>query len=75
MSEGLGPGYRYSTPPDHPATHHPGYTSPCPSGVLPVLSAVSGQREEVVGLISVEQLSLSAGISDIRGITEVYNLV
>ena len=29
----------------------------------------------VVGLISVEQLSLSARISETRGITEVYNLV
>ena len=29
----------------------------------------------VVGLISVEQLTLDAQISDIRGMTEVYNLV
>ena len=29
----------------------------------------------VVGLISVDQVSLSAEISDIRGMTESYNLV
>ena len=29
----------------------------------------------VVGLRSVDQLSLSAGISDIQGMTEVYNLL
>ena len=34
----------------------------------------AGQRNSGVGLISVDQLSLDAQISDIRGMTEVYNL-
>ena len=36
--------------------------------------AVSGQTKLVVGLKSVDQLSLYGQISDIRGMTEVYNL-
>ena len=61
----------------HPATprpHHPGYTPPVWQCALSVLTAVSGQREEVVGLISVDRLSLSLRFSGSRGITEVYNL-
>ena len=34
----------------------------------------SGQRNSAVGLKSVDQLTLDGQISDIRGMTEVYNL-
>ena len=39
------------------------------TGTAPALSNMA------VGLISVDQLSLDARFSDIRGITEVYNLL
>ena len=35
----------------------------------------AAQRNKAVGLISVDQLSLDARISESGGITEVYNLV
>ena len=61
-----------------PVPPHPGYT-PAPHiagpGMLHGLHAVSGQRNTAVGLISVDQLSLYGLFSDIRTITEVYNLV
>ena len=61
----------------------PDPTQPCttPGTPLPrqsalrVLTAVYGQENEVVGLISVEQLTLRSYFSDIRLFTEVHNLV
>ena len=68
-------GYRYSTPPGHPPSHHPGYTPPAP-GVYGYMAAGSGsQVNSAVGLKSVAQLSLGTRFSEIQGITEVYNLV
>ena len=68
-------GYRYSTPPDPPGPHHPGYTPRCreSTGTLP--HGHAGQRNSGVGLKSVAQLSLYALISGFLGITEVYNLL
>ena len=43
-------------------------------GMVMVLHAVYGQRDMVVGLKSVAQLTLYVQISGFRGITEVYNL-
>ena len=61
-------------PATHPATH-PGYTSPSAWRYLSGYTAVSGRVNMVVGLISVAQLTSRALFSDIRGMTEVYNLV
>ena len=63
--------------PAHPATHYPGYTSPyraVPPGMVQRCSGQSGQRNMVVGLILVDQLSLYARFSGFIGITEVYNV-
>ena len=76
MGPGLaGPGYRYSTPPAHPSYHHPGYTPPTTVIAVHGPGMQSREVKVVVGLISVEQLSLSALISGFWGITEVYNLL
>ena len=67
-------GYRYSPPPDPPSS------PPTPGTPLPPAPAVSSRygsqatTKWVVGLKSVGQLTLEAQISDIQGITEVYNL-
>ena len=42
--------------------------------MLPVVQCGAGGVNMVVGLKSVAQVSLADHISDIRGITEVYNL-
>ena len=67
-------GYRYS-PPTHPPYPLPGYTPPAPGVALAVADPSYLEYNMVVGLISVEQLSLSPGFSDLRLMTEVYNLV
>ena len=60
-------------PATHPATRTPG--TPLPHPVSPrLMRAESGQVNKVVGLISVDQLSLCAQISGFLGITEGYNL-
>ena len=65
---------RYSTPPDPPSSHYPGYTPP-PGIVYTVYGYSMPARSKVaVGLISVEQLSLYAHFSGFQGITEGYNL-
>ena len=76
-----GLGYRYSTPRTHPAMHHPGYTDHHPgytsdSTARPVsgYTGSADRRNMVVGLISVDQLSLDAQISGSLTITEGYNL-
>ena len=67
-------GYRYS-PPSHPPSSHPTPGTPLPrQSALWVLTAVSGQPNSAVGLISVQQLTLDVHFSGSRGITEVYNL-
>ena len=72
--DGCRTGYRYSPQP-------PTRLYPTPGTPLPRMSALAvadpgyGGGNMVVGLISVEQLSLDGLISDIRGITEGYNLV
>ena len=60
--------------PTTPRPHHPGYTSP-PSTARVHPGARVGGSNSAVGLKSVDQLSLVGHFSDIRGITEVYNLV
>ena len=66
-------------PPSHPQPHHPGYTSPPHPGarytVYSAPAAVYSGCKMVVGLKSVDQVSLSAEISGFQTITEVYNLV
>ena len=63
---------------DHPRPHHPGYTSP-PTAVRHRYTECSPQlvprTNSAVGLKSVEQLSLCPLFSDLRTMTEVYNLV
>ena len=67
-------------PTTHPYPHHPGYTSPPGytsagwTGMTGWCSGHAGQRNMVVGLRSVAQLSLDARFSGFRGMTEVYNL-
>ena len=70
-------GTRYSTPPSTPVPHYPGYTPPRPAGhhVRCYCSrGADGGVNMAVGLISVGVRTLDAQISDIKGITEVYNL-
>ena len=57
----------------HPRPHYPGYTLPPVPAATVAYSMYSG-LECGVGLKSVDQLTLDARISDIEGITEVYNL-
>ena len=68
-------GYRYSTHPALPHPHHPGYTPSPAVTAVHVPGMLSRGQYMVVGLISVEQLTLDPVFSDIRGITEGYNLV
>ena len=69
-----GPGYRYSTPPGPPSSHHPGYTPPGTAPTLHLSTARHTAQQMVVGLILDDGLSLSTRFSGSRGITEVYNL-
>ena len=71
----MGPGYRYSTPPSHPSSHYPGYTLPAPYRTLHLSTARHTLLHMVVGLRSVDRLSLSAEISGFGTMTEVYNVV
>ena len=57
----------------HPAPTHPG-TPPLPLPAATVAYSVYSGQECGVGLKSVAQLTLDTQISDIRTITEVYNL-
>ena len=60
-----------------PGTHplpHPGYTPPAPTATMQVFKGTSARVEVVVGLRSVDQLTLDARISGLQGITEGYNL-
>ena len=71
-------GYRYS-PSQYTLPVPPGYptpgTPPLPSSVPPCHRGHVPAVNSAVGLKSVAQLTLSAEISDISLITEVYNLV
>ena len=70
-------GYRYSTLPALPDPHYPGYTPPLPHHARSQHCRGQQLRHAkymVVGLISVGQLTLGEHFSDIRGMTEVYNL-
>ena len=63
----------------HPSTHPPGPHTPG-TPPRPATPAVRSSRavmllKEAVGLKSVAQLSLSDHFSDLRGFTEVHNLV
>ena len=70
-----GPGYRYSPPGQLPSPTTPGTPLPAPGApVLPYTRPSRGVKE-AVGLKSVHQLSLYAQISDIRDMTELYNLL
>ena len=67
-------GYRYS--PSQPPTRLPipRVHPPTPGTLRPGCPACYRGPNDAVGLKSVEQLTLDGQISDIRGITEVYNL-
>ena len=69
------PRYSPSQPPQ--SSHHPGYTPPAHAGpgMLQRCAVRCGQTNSAVGLRSVGQLSLYVHFSDIRGMTEVYNLI
>ena len=82
MVLGLGTGiappstHPYTLPGTHPVPH-PGYTPASTAGPPHRLQCgtVRGtQSNMAVGLRSVHQLSLYYQISDIRGMTEVYNV-
>ena len=68
---------RYSTLPDPPSCTTPGTPLPDPHAEHEDWDGSArgaARRNSAVGLISVDQLSLSAHFSDIRELTEVYNL-
>ena len=67
-------GYRYSHPPGPPRPHHPGYTLPHYPYMPYVARAVSQRVNIVVGLISVDQLTLVDHIPRFGTMTEVYNV-
>ena len=67
-------GYRYSPPRTPPGIPTPG-TPLHPRYTQHVNAGYSTAKNEGVGLISVEQLTLSAQIEQLRGMTEVYNLL
>ena len=69
---GVGTGIAPSQP--TPVYPHPGYTPP-PHRTVTGLLGLAVPVQCAVGLISVDQLSLSVQISGFRGITEVYNVV
>ena len=69
--------YRYSPPGHPPGLHHPGYTPAQARRSIRCGTAVHGYvggANSAVGLKSVDQLSLGTQISDIRDMTEVYNV-
>ena len=71
-------GYRYSPPTTHPvypSSHHPGYTSDSPARPVVRQRGAAARLNIGVGLKSVEQLTLGTQISDIRGMTELYNVL
>ena len=59
--------------PAHPSSH-PGYTPSLPGYTAVMHEAGISGLNSAVGLKSVEQLTLDGHFSDIRTITEVYNL-
>ena len=61
--------------PAHPGPHHPGYTSPPDYWHVHGCTGHAARLNMVVGLISVDQVSLSTQISGFQGMTERYNLV
>ena len=68
-------GYRYS-PSQAPSGPIPRvHPSPAPTATTLVFTGPCGRVNMVVGLISVGQLTLRLHFSDIRGITEGYNLL
>ena len=71
---GLG-GYRYS-PSRHPPSPIPRVHPSCRHSSVPrLLHGLYTRSNMVVGLYSVDQLSLDVHISGFWGMTEVYNLV
>ena len=66
--------YRYSPSRYPPGPTHPGYTSDSTARPAGYGYGSAARLNKVVGLRSVDQLSLYAQISDIRGFTEGYNL-
>ena len=72
---GLGLGTGIAPLPAPPSSHHPGYTLPAPLLMHAVTQRSVHRAKVVVGLISVDQLTLRLRISDIEGMTEVYNLL
>ena len=70
MGYWVGTGIALPSPPTVPTT--PG--TPPPHSALATGARVVPETKYGRGLISVDQLLLSAQISDIQGFTEVYNL-
>ena len=62
-------------PSRYPPSPHPGYTPTVPGMATGACSGSAARPKEVVGLISVAQLTLRALFSGFRVMTEVYNLV
>ena len=65
---------RYSTPPDPPSYRTPGTPTSAWGLAATLLHGHVPDLNMAVGLISVQQLTLSAHFSENRTITEVYNL-
>ena len=72
--KGLGLGTGIALPRTHPVPPTPG-TPPLPAPAATVAYSVYSGLLMAVGLISVAQLSLYGHFSEIRTITEVYNLL
>ena len=71
MRLGLGTGIAL---PDPPSYHYPGYTPPPTARLDHAAVPHRASYKCVVGLRSVDQLSLSTDFSDLRTMTEGYNL-
>ena len=67
-------GTRYSPPRNPPTIPYPGYTSLPPRVYSAGACGYVSQRNMVVGLKSVDQVSLCTRFSGFRGMTEGYNV-
>ena len=68
-------GTRYSPSPAHPVPIPRVHPPMPPTATMQVFTGTDGQDNMVVGLISVDQLTLEPEISRFQGMTEGYNLV
>ena len=72
---GLGTGIASRVPTQLPAIPYPGYTPPTARQHDRYRRVQYREVNSAVGLRSVDQLTLYAQISDIEGMTEVYNVM